>query len=97
MPRRKVPIVPDEFYHVYNRGVNREPIFFERENYFFFLRTLRQFVVLSDQDAPSGLVAGESNPREASDPAARSARVALRSRNDRMSNHAPERRPHRSG
>ena len=42
MPRRAVPLVAGEYYHVYNRGNNRQPIFFERENYLFFLRRLRE-------------------------------------------------------
>jgi REP element-mobilizing transposase RayT len=42
MPRRTVPLVAGECYHLFNRGVNREKIFFERENYLFFLRRLRQ-------------------------------------------------------
>lgn len=33
---------PDEIYHVYNRGNNRQPIFFERENYYYFLRKVKQ-------------------------------------------------------
>jgi len=44
MPRRNVPLVAGEYYHLYNRGHNREPIFLERANYDFFLRRLRQYV-----------------------------------------------------
>lgn len=29
------------YYHVFNRGNNRQPIFFEREHFAFFLRTMR--------------------------------------------------------
>lgn len=36
MPRRTTELNRGEFYHVYNRGANRAPIFFERENYLFF-------------------------------------------------------------
>jgi REP element-mobilizing transposase RayT len=45
MPRRKIPLVAGEYYHVYNRGINRQPIFFERENYLFFLRRIREYLV----------------------------------------------------
>jgi hypothetical protein len=36
MPRRITPFFDGGFYHIYNRGNNRQPIFFERENYLFF-------------------------------------------------------------
>lgn len=45
MPRRKVEFRAGEFYHVYNRGNNHQRIFFERGNYAFFLRRLREYVV----------------------------------------------------
>ncbi len=31
---------PGEFYHVYNRGNNRQPIFFNNDNYLFFLKKI---------------------------------------------------------
>ena len=45
MPRRDIQFCSGEFYHLYNRGNNLEPIFFERENYLFFLRQLRQYLL----------------------------------------------------
>jgi len=45
MPRRDTPFVPDIYYHFYNRGNNRQPVFFEPENYFFFLRRFRKYVL----------------------------------------------------
>jgi putative transposase len=33
---------PGEFYHVYNRGNNRQPIFFNERNYLFFLKKVRE-------------------------------------------------------
>lgn len=45
MPRRTVPLIAGSFYHLYNRGHNRAPIFFENENYRFMLQELREFVV----------------------------------------------------
>ena len=33
MPRRKTPLVVGEYYHIYNRGANRAPIFFNDDNY----------------------------------------------------------------
>jgi putative transposase len=44
MPRRVTPLVAGEIYHLYNRGVDRHEIFFERENYLFFLRRLRHYL-----------------------------------------------------
>jgi putative transposase len=44
MPQRSVPFLPDHYYHFYNRGINREAIFFERENYLFFLRGLKKYL-----------------------------------------------------
>ena len=35
-------------YHVYNRGNDRQNIFFERENYLYFLRLLRQHLIEHD-------------------------------------------------
>ena len=49
MPRREVPLVAGQYYHVYNRGNNRGPIFFERENYAFFISRFRHHV--ADQHA----------------------------------------------
>jgi putative transposase len=45
MPRRKVKLCAGETYHLYNRGHNRERIFFARENYAFFLRRLREYLL----------------------------------------------------
>ncbi len=33
-----------QYYHVYNRGTNRQPIFVNEENYDFLLRRARQFL-----------------------------------------------------
>lgn len=34
-----------EIYHVYNRGNNRQRLFYERENYLLFLQKVRKYVV----------------------------------------------------
>ncbi len=44
MPRRDIPLIAGEYYHIYNRGNNRQSIFFEEENYVFFLRRLREYL-----------------------------------------------------
>jgi len=43
MPYRKVEIRAGNYYHLYNRGVNRQSIFFQRENWIFFLQRLRKY------------------------------------------------------
>ena len=45
MPRRNIPLKAGEYYHIYNRGVNKQNIFFNRENYLFFLRRIRKYLV----------------------------------------------------
>ncbi len=45
MPRRLIPFIPELHYHIYNRGNNRERIFFEPENYLFFLKKIKQYLV----------------------------------------------------
>ena len=32
-------------YHIYNRGNNSQKIFYNRENYLFFLRKIRQYII----------------------------------------------------
>lgn len=36
---------PNTLFHIYNRGNNRQTIFFERENYLFFLRKIRNYLL----------------------------------------------------
>jgi len=47
MPYRPVSFRAGECYHLYNRGNNYQPIFFERENYLYFLRQLRKYLAPS--------------------------------------------------
>ena len=34
----------DHIYHIYNQGNNRQKIFFYRENYFFFLGKMKEYI-----------------------------------------------------
>ena len=43
--RREIAFQSGEYCHLYNRGVNHQRIFFEPENYLFFLRRLREYLV----------------------------------------------------
>ncbi len=45
MPRRIVPFLPDQYYHFYNRGNNRQAVFFERDNYLYFLKGIRKYLL----------------------------------------------------
>ena len=45
MPRREVELCAGEYYHLFNRGNNREAIFYDRENYAFYLRRLRKHLL----------------------------------------------------
>ena len=42
MPRRRTPFLADAFYHIYNRGIDRRPIFHREQNYLYFARLLRE-------------------------------------------------------
>jgi len=44
MPRRLTPFLSGLYYHIYNRGNNRQCIFFHPENYLYFLRGIKKYV-----------------------------------------------------
>jgi len=50
MGQRRIPLQIGNFYHVYNRGNNRQIIFFERENYIYFLRLIREHLIKNSVD-----------------------------------------------
>ena len=50
MPRRQVILRAGNYYHVYNRGNNRQLIFLERENYLYFLRQLQARLISKGVD-----------------------------------------------
>ena len=43
MARRDIQFLPENFYHIYNRGNNRQEIFLDDENYRFFLKRLNHY------------------------------------------------------
>ena len=45
MSTTKTPLLSGNWYHIYNRGINGERLFFEKENYTFFLKQLAQHVL----------------------------------------------------
>jgi putative transposase len=44
MARREVTFLPGQYYHVYNRGVNHQDIFYTKENYLFMLRRIKKYI-----------------------------------------------------
>lgn len=44
MPNPKIPLEPGKFYHIYNRGNNRGNIFFENDNYEYFLKLYEKHI-----------------------------------------------------
>lgn len=43
MPLRPIELRAGYYYHLYNRGVNYQPIFFTPANWLFFIKQLRQY------------------------------------------------------
>lgn len=43
MARRKTSFLPNNYYHVYNRGVNHTPIFKTDDNYVFLLHRIKEY------------------------------------------------------
>ena len=44
MPRRYTNFSQDHYYHIFNRGADKQKIFYEQENYSYFLRLLKPLV-----------------------------------------------------
>ncbi|MBN1536671.1 MAG: transposase [Anaerolineales bacterium] len=44
MPRRYFPFLSDQYYHLYNRGNNRQTVFFEYSNYLYFLQGIKNYL-----------------------------------------------------
>ena len=45
MPRRLISFDPGAYYHLFNRGVNRDNIYFENRNYLFFLFNIERYLL----------------------------------------------------
>lgn len=43
MPSRTSPLATDEYYHIYNRGVARQPVFSKKRDYEHFLTTISYY------------------------------------------------------
>ena len=44
MPQKRPPYQPDHYYHIYNRGRSRLPIFLEHDNYLFVLQKIKKYL-----------------------------------------------------
>jgi len=38
-------LYPESIYHIYNRGNNKQKIFFDRKNYLFFIKKMREYLL----------------------------------------------------
>jgi len=45
MPTDSLPLTYGSFYHIYNRGNNRENIFREERNYIYFLKLYTKYII----------------------------------------------------
>ena len=41
----KPPIIAGIYYHIFNRGINRQAVFFTEDNYFYFLSLIRKYCI----------------------------------------------------
>lgn len=42
---KRMQLIENKLYHFYNQGNNKDDIFFSRENYLYFLKNFRKFVL----------------------------------------------------
>lgn len=66
MPYRKVPLATGEYYHVFNRGVARTPIYINARDYTRFIQVLSYYRYAGIQQkfsAGATISIGEDNPR----------------------------------
>ena len=43
MPKRAIQFTESNYYHVYNRGFNKKPIFFNESNYIYLLKLVQKY------------------------------------------------------
>ena len=49
MPRRTLPLINDQYYHIFNRGINRSPTFLSKNDY---LKAIETFSYYQYQNPP---------------------------------------------
>lgn len=47
MPKRKVHLIPGNYYHIYNKAVTDNNLFIEEKNYRFFLTKIKKYLLNS--------------------------------------------------
>lgn len=45
MSTTRTPLLPGNWYHIYNRGINGERLFLENENFTYFLKLIARHVL----------------------------------------------------
>ncbi len=40
------PFIENHYYHIFNRGNNREPIFFNEANYYYFISLIAKYIAM---------------------------------------------------
>ena len=45
MPKRKIPIITGQVYHIFNRGINKQPIFFTPRNYKRAVNVIKYYLI----------------------------------------------------
>lgn len=43
MPSKRPDFLPNHFYHIYNRGAHKQPLFQEEDNYLFVIRKMKHY------------------------------------------------------
>jgi len=41
---KTIPLIKGQYYHIYNRGNNRDDIFYEQANYYYFLKLYDKYI-----------------------------------------------------
>lgn len=64
MPVRKVPLVTGEYYHIFNRGINRQPTFTTERDYLRAIHTLIYYRPISNKIKYSNFLARPKSERQ---------------------------------
>ena len=78
MPARNVikAYIADGIYHVYNRGINKSPLFIDRKDYRVFLTILKSYLIPRDKGKLLTIFANTELPDSVRKQAAKSLRIA---------------------